>query len=549
MNSFEKLCHDYTDFLTKKFNLSPNQVSTIALELNTNESKSSFGDLSSNAAMVLAKQLKQSPRTIAQEIIDSFCNNSVEKIEIAGPGFINIFLTTKAFNQWSHEIFTQNSSYFTPSTKENKSYSIEFVSANPTGPLHFGHGRGGIIGDVLGNILHFLGHSVTKEFYINDAGAQMQKLGNTLKIRCLQALGSSCTLPENSYQGEYMVDLAKQCIEEFGTEIEKKDDTFFIEYGKKELLAKIKSTLLEYGISYDVWFSEKSLHTSDAINKALEVLKKRGFLYEKDNALWFKSTEFNDDKDRVVKKSDGSFTYVAADIAYMLNKVNRGASDLIMILGHDHHSYAVRLQALQQALDLEKFPLTVLLYQLVKMKNHGEVVRMSKRAGNIVTLHDIIKEVGKDVARFFFLHRKADAQLEFDLKLALEKTDANPVYYVQYAYVRTLSILKKAKELHPEITPGHDNNYQPASHERNLIKKIIQLKTLLTTIEKNHQTHLLTYYSIELAQAFHNYYSHVRVIDPSNKNTMQHRLMLITLVRDTLGLVLKLLGLSQPSKM
>ena len=549
MNLFEQLKHAYSTFLQETFGIDSTLADSYAFDLNVDEAKAQFGDINSNAAMILAKQLKNNPRALAQQIADGFKHDAVEKIEIAGPGFINIFLTQKAFNTLATQLFEQKDQFFVPDSIKKQNVNIEFVSANPTGPLHFGHGRGGIIGDVLGNVMRFIGNDVTKEFYINDAGSQMHKLGNTLKIRCQQELGLDVSLPDDAYHGAYMITLAKECIKEHGRSVVEQDTGFFIAYAKKHLLEMIKQTLELYGIHFKVWFSEKTLHDSSAIDKALELLKERGYLYEKEGALWLKSTAFDDDKDRVVKKSNGELTYVAADVAYMRDKIARGADRLIMILGHDHHSYVIRLHAVQQALGLEKYPLDIILYQLVKMKNEGQLVRMSKRAGNIVTLKDVIEAVGTDVARFFFLNRKADAQLEFDVALALKKTDANPVYYVQYAYVRTLSILEKAAhEL--GIT---DISTADAAHvgtaERMLIKKIITLKELLMTIASNHQTHLLTYYIMELAQLFHNYYAHNRVLDARNIAQSRARLLVITELKNTFALVLELLGISRPQKM
>jgi len=549
MNLFEQLKHAYSTFLQQNFGVNSTTAHSCTFELNVDEAKAQFGDISSNAAMILAKQLKNNPRALAQRIESGFKHDSIDKIEIAGPGFINISLTQNAFNTIAQEIFKDKNQFFVPSELQKQHFNIEFVSANPTGPLHFGHGRGGIIGDVLAKVLRFIGHDVTKEYYINDAGSQMLKLGNTLKIRCQQELGLEVQLPDEAYHGEYMITLAAACIKEHGSSVVDQDISFFIAYAKKHMLEMIKQTLGLYGIHFDVWFSEKSLHDSGAIDEALEVLKERGYLYEKEGALWFKATEFGDDKDRVVKKSTGELTYVAADIAYMREKIARGADHLIMTLGHDHHSYVVRLHALQQALGLEKYPLDVILYQLVKMKNEGQLVRMSKRAGNIVTLKDIIEAVGTDVARFFFLNRKADAQLEFDVALALKKTDENPVYYVQYAYVRTLSILEKAaQELGIANIESKEADHLGAA-ERMLLKKIITLKELLMAISHNHQTHLLTYYVMELAQLFHNYYAHNRVLDSSNMAQSRARLLVITILKDTLALALELLGVSRPKKM
>src|SRR5581483_8160338 len=417
--------------------------------------------------------------------------------------------------------------------------SLEFVSANPTGPLHFGHGRGAIIGDVLANVLRFMGHTVTKEFYINDAGNQIQKLGESFKIRCQQAAGIQAELPEDGYHGEYLLELAQDCFAELGHTVFEKPDSFFAQYAKDALLQQIRDTLSDYGIHYDVWFSEKILHHNGSIEKALAVLQQKKLLYEADGALWFATTTFGDDKDRVVRKATGEYTYIAADIAYFANKIERGANNLMFVLGYDHHSYAARLNAVKQALGFTECPLEVILYQLVKITEDGQLMRMSKRAGVMITLQDIINTVGVDVARFFYLNRKADAQLEFDIELALKKTEENPVYYVQYAYVRTGSIIAKADqdERLRDITAA-DAQFI-GKQEALLLKKIIFLEQLLHDISLNQQTHLLTYYVLELAQLFHRYYSHVRVIDLEDINKTRGRLLIVTLTRNTIAFVLE----------
>ncbi|HLW72658.1 MAG TPA: arginine--tRNA ligase [Candidatus Babeliales bacterium] len=548
MNSIDSIQKSFTEQIRNLFG----QINThdCRLHINVDEAKQAFGNLSTSVALVLAKALKRMPREVATEIATSFTHPLVEKIEIAGPGFINMYLKQEAFILLAQELYEQKETFFKPDTLDKKyNVSLEFVSANPTGPLHFGHGRGGIIGDVLGNVLRFVGHNVTKEFYINDAGNQICKLGESFKIRCLQAAGMDVTIPEDGYHGAYLTDLAQDCFAEYGQELFDKSDSFFAEYAKENLLEALKNTLQSYGIEYDVWFSEKTLHESGAIPKALNILQERALLFEQDGALWFKTTQFGDDKDRVVRKSTGEYTYIAADIAYLKNKIDRGFNNLIFVLGHDHHSYVMRLNAVKDGLGYSDCPLAVILYQLVKISEDGALVRMSKRAGAIVSLQDIIDTVGKDVARFFYLNRKADAQLEFDLGLALKKTEENPVYYVQYAYVRTGSILEKAaKEAHLDNINASDAQHL-GPQEAFLLKKIVFLEQLLMDIATNHQTHLLTYYVVELAQLFHRYYSHVRVLDPENREKSRGRLLMINLLRNTIALVLDLLGVSHPEKM
>jgi len=550
MNILETINNAFSAYIATTFSVEPHVLNAIDFTLNTDENKQQFGHMNSNAAMILAKQLGKAPREIAQQIMTGFAHPSVEKVELAGPGFLNFFLTPDTFKTVARDMFERKEEFFKlHPTIARKNFNLEFVSANPTGPLHLGHGRGGIIGDVLGNVLRFIGHTVVREFYINDAGAQIEKLGRSLKIRCEQLLGRDVAMPEEAYHGEYIIDLAKQCVALHGDAVLEQPDIFFQNYGKEHLLERIKTTLKQYGILFDVWFSEKTLHTDGKIANSIDYLQTKGYLYESDGALWFRSTDFGDDKDRVLKKSDGLMTYVAADIAYMKNKIERGADQLIMILGHDHHSYVIRLQGLLKALNLGPQTLEVILYQLVKMKASGQLVKMSKRAGNVVTLDDVIEMVGTDVARFFYLNRKSDAQLEFDLDLALKKTDENPVYYVQYAYVRTGSILNKAAEL-PELANITADDAQYLGHnEQFLLIKIASLKSMLASISTNYQTHVLAYYVLELSQIFHSYYAKNRVIDLDNMHQSRGRLFLVTLVRNTIETVLKLLEISRPEKM
>lgn len=583
MNPIAHIQTAFSSHLQKSFAINESLAQSCNFILNVEPSKQEFGDLNANAAMVLAKHISEraskaarpelvegseqlsppewfdklttsggniNPRALAQEIATNFKHPYIAKIEVAGPGFLNAFLTQKAFHDLASELIKQKQKFFALDADAPKHrYDIEFVSANPTGPLHLGHGRGAIIGDVLTNVLRFMGHAVTKEFYINDAGNQINKLGASFKVRCQQAAGIQAELPEEGYRGEYLLELARQCITENGNEVLAKPDAFFEHYAKEFLLKKIKETLEDYGVTFDVWFSEKTLHESGDIERAIKLMQEHNFMYEHEGALWFASTKFGDDKDRVVRKSSGEWTYAAADIAYLLNKSKRGFDHLVMVLGHDHHSYAVRLQGIKQALGLDRIDLAIILYQLVTMKASGQLVQMSKRAGTMVTLRDVIDEVGKDVARFFYLNRKADAQLEFDLDLALKKTEENPVFYVQYAYVRMGSILEKAvqeKELQ-NITIADAENLGTA--ESLLIKKIASLKHLLEIIAATHQTHHLTYYTHELADIFHSYYAQNRVIESSNIPQSRARLLMIQLLRETFATSFDLLGISKPQKM
>jgi arginyl-tRNA synthetase len=549
MNIIDMLQQELFTTIKKIYPEANNTTDNIVFSLNTDSAKQSFGDISTNAAMVIGKEVKLSPREVGSTLIKNFKHGYIRDLQIAGPGFINIFLTNEAYILLLEQMIKQQDLFFVPTLNHKEKISVEFVSANPTGPLHIGHGRNGIIGDVLANVLRFAGHAVTKEFYINDAGNQIQKLGACFKIRCQQLLGQTAEIPEEGYQGEYLIELARQAIDEHGPKILENNEAFFAHYAKEKMLEAIKKTLSDYGISFDVWFSEKTLHTDGSVEKALTQLTDSGYTYQQENALWFKSTTFGDDKDRVLRKSSGEVTYAAADAAYLINKINRGFNHLFLVIGQDHHSYKNRLLGILQATGNTNISLDVILYQLVSLKQNGQELRLSKRAGRIVSLEDIIQLVGRDVARFFFLNRKADSHLDFDIDLALKKTEENPVYYIQYAYVRIKSILEKAKE-HEALSHVASKDATAISPEEYLLlKKILELRDIIFAITKNHQTHLLTYYILELAQLFHKYYGKTRIIDANDPNLSRARLLLLTQLQKTFEVVLSLLVISRPEKM
>ncbi len=565
MNILSRLRNEIIVSIKNLFDLDNEVVNRIDLQLNVGKDKS-FGDLSCNAAMMLAKVLKQNPRQVATAIKEHVEKSeelaeSIASIEIAGPGFLNVTLNSSVWSSIVSEMFTDKAAYFALDENEKKlSYSIEFVSANPTGPLHLGAGRNGIIGDVLQRVLMFLGHSVHREYLINDAGNQIKLLGESFRARCMQALGIDSDLPEGGYEGDYLVELAQNCSVEFGDELKEKDDVFFAEYAKKHMLQLIKKDLEDYGVEFDSWVSEKRLHDDGSVQAALDLLKSKKLAYEKDGALWFKATEFGDDKDRVVKKSTGIATYIAGDIAYHKDKFERGYDKIIDILGQDHHGYVKRLKATMEALGYDSGKLDVILYQVVRFQEGGVPIKMSKRAGIFTKLRDVIDMVGKDIARFFYLNRKVDAHLDFDLSLALKKTSENPVFYIQYAFVRGNSIFEKAsetQELRDFIGSIEQLNAQQAQvlfadlgdDEINVIKKIASLYDVLRSVAASYQTHQLAYYSWELAHAFHTYYASNRIVDADNKQITQKRLLLTKVVHDMLGVCLNLLGVSCPEKM
>ncbi|MCK4499564.1 arginine--tRNA ligase [Candidatus Babeliales bacterium] len=573
MNSIAYLREHIVTVIGEALEMGAEQLKNVTVTLNT-DGPDVFGDFSCNAAMILAKPLKTSPRQVAERIITTLksaeikghqnpISAHIKDVTIAGPGFVNITLTPETWHTTAHELIAHPRHCFHLFPEGKKyNYLVEFVSANPTGPLHLAHGRNAIIGDTLSKVLTFLGHKVTREFYINDAGSQIKKLGESLKARCFQAAGKEYSLPEGGYQGDYLIETAKKCFNKYGKAIIEKSDSFFAKHAKQEMFELIKKDLEIYGISFDKWFSEETLHNNSSIEEIIKQLTSKNLAYEKDGATWFKATEYGDDKDRVLKKADGSYTYIAPDIAYHKTKFDRGFDKIIDILGQDHHGYVQRLKGTMKALGFDADKLEVILYQLVRMKKGKAFVKMSKRSGAFESLSDVIKTVGRDVARFFYLHRKADAHLEFDLDIALKKSDANPVYYILYAYVRTGSLLKKAldiKELKANVTSlmnGSLDEANEAPHihdinidEINLLKKICSLRSVLLTIANSYQTHLLSVYAYELAKQFHSYYNGHQIINEDDIPQSKCRLMLIVLVRNTLNLTLDLLGLSKPKKM
>jgi arginyl-tRNA synthetase len=546
----------------------PQDLPRVELVLNT-EKDSSHGDFSSTVALQIAKISKKNPREVAAALQQELSRIAQEQPEIhavltsctiAGAGFLNFTLSAQNWITLLSDICTQPTDYFKPHELTSQRVLVEFVSANPTGPLHLAHGRNAIIGDVLSSVLTFIGHSVTREFYINDAGNQINKLGASLRNRYLNALGIEEPFPEGGYAGAYLQDAAQNLIAQDGDAYKDAAPEFFAQYAKTAMLSLIKSNLADYGVTFDHFTSEKSVYESGKVTQVIKQLTEKGFTYEADGALWLRSTDFGDDKDRVLRKADGDMTYLAPDTAYYQDNFSQGFDRLINILGQDHHGYVTPRNAALKALgcDISKF--TCLIYQLVLMKKNDAYVRMSKRAGNFEQLSDVIKIVGRDVARYFFLNRKADAHLELDLEQALKQNDENPVYYIHYAYVRTLSLLQKASDSHPElaefvqelaINRKHAalsiNNIPATAH--NLIKKIASLRSLLEAINFNNQTHMLAYYTSELAAQFHNFYSHTKIIIPDDIATTKNNLIIVSTVNRTLDLCLDLLGLSKPKSM
>lgn len=512
-----------------------------------------FGDFATNFALQAARSLHCAPRVIAGAVQQNLDCPAVAKVDIAGPGFLNFYLHPDWLYQALADIVKKGAAYGTLPKKENgEKIQIEFVSANPTGPLHVGHGRGAAVGSALANLMKAAGYDVTREYYINDAGNQMHNLAASVNARYLELFGISCEFPENGYHGEDIIDTAKRIKAKYGDkfismpEAERLEQ--FQEIAKDEKLAALREDLAAFNCEFDVWFSEQTLHDSGKIRAAVETLKEKGYIYEKDGALWFRSTEFGDDKDRVVIRDNGVSTYFAADIAYHQNKFQRGFDRVINLWGADHHGYIPRMKAAMQAMGYKPEQLEILILQMVSLYRNGELVKMSKRTGKAVTLNELIEEVGTDAARFFFIMRSIDSQLDFDLTLATEHSNENPVYYVQYAHARICSIMRQMEEEH--IVPDSDCDLtvlkEPAEIE--LIKKLNSYEELVETAAAERAPHRIAHYVYELAGLFHSFYNECRVlgVDPA---LQQARLALIIAVGNTLRHGLMILGVSAPEHM
>ena len=515
----------------------------------------SHGDFATNAAMLLTKQAKMKPRDIAQAIVDSLNKESklIEKVEIAGPGFINFYLS----QNWLYDILpvveAQDTAYGSVDIGKGEKVQVEFVSANPTGLLHMGNARGGALGDSLANLLKMAGYDVTKEFYINDAGNQIVNLGLSLEARYRQLLGETgCEIPENGYHGQDIIDTAQRIVDAVGDsylqlpEAERQEK--MIATALDEKIAAIKSGLAAFGVEYDVWFSETTLHESGAVKDVVDLLTEKGMTYEKDGAIWLKTTDFGEEKDEVLIRSNGIPTYFAADIAYHKNKFDRGFKRVINIWGADHHGHVARMKRSMDAIGYNGDDLTVLLMQLVRLYQNGEVVRMSKRTGQYVTLQELIEDVGKDAARYFFIMRNPDSHLDFDLDLAKEQSSDNPVYYVQYAHARINSILKATGKALPKAAEC-DLTLLKEEAELELIRKIANLPTEIAYAAEQLEPYRMARYATELATLFHSFYNSCRVINEDDEALTNARLVLVNAARITLRNVLTMLGVSAPERM
>ena len=506
------------------------------------------GDFSSNIAMQLAKVLKDNPRNIAEKIVDEISKNTneIEKVETAGPGFINIYLNNEYVFSGISEIIKKEDNYGSSNIGNNKKIDIEFVSANPTGILHLGTARGAAYGSNLANIMSFAGFDVTKEYYINDAGNQINNLGMSLKERYKEACGLEYNMPEDGYYGSEIIDLANKVKDKYNAEKLDSDIEFFKKTAVDYLLNIIKTDLSNFGVTFDVWTSEKDIRAKGRIEESLDILDKKGLVFKKDDALWLKTTVYGDDKDRVLVKSDGSYTYLVPDIAYHLDKFDRGFDYLIDVFGADHHSYVSRLKASIEALGYDKDKLEVRLLQMVRLLRDGNIVKMSKRTGGNITISELVDEIGCDSARYFFATRSLDGQMDFDINLALKKSNENPFFYVGYAHARICSILNDAKEKNLKINCSIKDAIDADS--KALILKVYEFTDVIEASALKKEPHLITNYVYELASMFHNYYGKHRILT-DDVNISEQRLGIIKSVGITINNALRLIGVKAPSKM
>jgi len=514
------------------------------------------GDFATNVAMTMAKQERKAPRKIAEALVAALGDGEglCSKIEIAGPGFINFYLAPGCWYGVLDQVMRQGADYGKSDVGAGVPIQIEFVSANPTGPLHIGHGRGAAVGDAVASLLTAAGFDVQREYYVNDAGNQVGLLGRSIWLRLKELRGDTIDFPEDGYRGDYIKDVAASLRDDQGYGVLDLAEDESIEvcglYGMKVLLGMIEKDLQEFGIRFDNWYSEKSLYTRDMVNTELAKLAQKGLTFKEDGALWFRTTEYGDDKDRVLIRSDGTPTYFASDVAYHMEKFERGFKKVIDVWGADHHGYVPRMKAVLKGLGHSPEDLEVLMIQMVNLLRGGEPVTMGKRSGSFVTLRDVVEEVGKDACRFFFLMRRADSQLDFDLALAKEQSNDNPVYYVQYAHARICSINRNAADagLEPPVTGKVDVSKLVLDEELDLAKQLQRYPESVVGAAQALEPHRIIYYLQELATQFHSYYNRQRVMT-EDLETSKARLYLVNAVRTVLENALLLLGLNAPERM
>lgn len=516
------------------------------------------GDYSTNVAMAGARAFKKAPRIIAEAIVSciDLDGTAFDRVEIAGPGFMNFFLSQQFYSNVLKDVFSCGKDYGKSDYGQGKRVLVEFVSANPTGPMHIGNARGGAIGDCLASVLDWAGFSVNREFYVNDAGNQIEKFATSLEVRYLQHYDSSVELPEDAYHGQDIVEHAENFIKEYGDKYVNADSKerrkALVDFALPKNIAGLERDLGRYRITYDKWFRESTLHNDGSVQRVIDALKEKGVTYEQDGALWFKASEYGNDKDIVLVRANGLPTYIVPDIAYHYNKlVTRGYDKAIDVLGADHHGYVPRMKAALTALGLDASRLDCVIMQMVRLVREGETIKLSKRSGKAITLNTLIDEVPLDAARFFFNLREPNSHFDFDLELAAKQSSENPVYYVQYAHARICSIIKKAQEQGVELkTPSDDElALLNSKEEKDLIRHLSLLTDEIVSAAKSYDPAKITHYVIELATLFHKFYNAQRVMLDDNEGLMQARLFLCKAVKDTIYNILTMLKITAPEVM
>ncbi|KUG26877.1 arginyl-trna synthetase [hydrocarbon metagenome] len=507
------------------------------------------GDLSTNIAMILTKELKRNPRQIAEEIISNldYDKNNISKIEIAGPGFINFTFTNSFLADILKEINQQKEKFGESQKYSHKKANVEFISANPTGPLTIGHGRNAVIGDTIANLLEAVGYQVDREYYFNNAGRQMRVLGESLNLRYLELLGEKIDFPEDYYQGEYIKDIAQKLIDEFGNDCKDKEINFFKEKAEKEIFVDIKNTLSRLGIEMAIFYNENDLYESGKLEEVKQKLASKKLTYEKDGALWLKLSELGREDDKVIVKSTGEPTYRLPDIAYHTTKFDRNYDLMVDLFGSDHNATYPDVIAGVKALGYDETKIKVVIHQFVTITQGGEAVKMSTRKANFITIDELIDEVGADVVRYFFLMRNVNSHLNFDLEIAKKQSDENPVFYLQYAHARICSILRMTEE--QGLEPNYNVlNKLEKDEELNLVKKMHHFEDEILYAAENCEPNKIANYLEELASLFHKFYTECRIIG-SEKDLAEARIALVTSVRTVLQNGLKIIGISAPEKM
>ncbi|HEB71513.1 MAG TPA: arginine--tRNA ligase [Nitrospirae bacterium] len=513
-----------------------------------------FGDFSCNIAMILASRHKTKPRGMAEKLSERIRDSDLfSSVLVAGPGFINMTVKPIHWVERLKEILDADESFGCVDTGESKKVLVEFVSANPTGPLHIGHGRGAVVGDTLARIMRKAGYDVHTEYYINDVGLQMDNLGRSTIARCFESLGKS--FDEPPYKGDYIKDIARRFLETKDADLFSESDDKLVEQARDFtascIMDDIRADLKEFRIEFDEWFSEMSLHTNGDVEKTIEILKENNHIYESDGALWLKTESAGDEKDRVVRRANGVTTYLASDIAYHKNKFDRNFDTVINVWGADHHGYVPRMKAVVKALGRDPSKLVVRLVQLVSLKKSGQSLSMSTRAGVFATLREIMDEVGVDATRYFFLMRSSDSQLEFDVDLAKKQSSENPVFYVQYAHARCCNIFVTAREREIDPAPFDKNidlSLLQGKDELALIRKLLELPDVVESCAISLQPHPVTQYLTEVSSLFHYFYRHNRVVTDDPALT-RARLFLTKAVRIVLRNGLDILGVNAPERM